>query len=274
MNATNIIDNLNQISEKVFKFVEKEIYELLDKIVTIDLQIFNKEPLKLFFSKGIADSFIIIANALLIINIIYYIISILISMYNGKSVDNVNKFILKTISIGIIINYSYFICEEIIDCINNVTITIDYVSKHILNKELKFVNLREIIINIENFLKNDLISLNGLIKGMISFGSISIFIQFSIRYVKIIFLIIISPFAFLSMGHEITYGFFKMWIKLFFGNILIQIIVKLLLFIPIMCQSYNDNLYKVILVGVIHIIYRLNSFSQELFAKLGEKVNH
>ena len=46
MNAQNILDNLNVISEKLFKSVEEQVYKVLDDILVIGPNILNDEPLK------------------------------------------------------------------------------------------------------------------------------------------------------------------------------------------------------------------------------------
>ena len=46
MNVENILDNLNLISEKLFKSVEEQVYKVLDELVIIGPEILNQEPLK------------------------------------------------------------------------------------------------------------------------------------------------------------------------------------------------------------------------------------
>ena len=122
-------------------------------------------------------------------------------------------------------------------------------------------------------LKSDILSLNGIIKGIISFGSISILINFSIRYVTVIFLITISPFAFVSLGSELTIGVFKVWFKTLFVTLMIQVVIKFIIFIPLLYKDINSMTYKIILVGSIYIVYKINGFTKELFSKISSDVN-
>ena len=109
---------------------------------------------------------------------------------------------------------------------------------------------------------------NGIIKGIISFGSISILINFAIRYVTIIFLFIISPFAFICLSNELTIGIFRTWFKTLFVSLMTQIIVKFIIFIPLLYKDINSMTYKIILVGIIYIIYKINGFTKEIFMKI------
>ena len=268
MNAENILDNLNLISEKLFKSVEEQIYKVLDELVVIGPNILNQEPLKNICYSNKINGIIIIANSLILFYIIYFIFNQLINLYNGKVVENVYKFIIKTVIIGIVVNYSYYICEELLNLFELLSECVELFCREITNKEITFVNLKEVIVNIEDFLDNDLLSLNGLIKGMVSFGSVSILINFSIRYVTVIFLILISPFAFISLSSNVTNGIFKSWGKLLIVNLLVQIIVKFIMIIPIVYKNTSSIMYKIILVGSIYLIYKINAFTKEFFVKI------
>lgn len=268
MNAEDILDNVNLISEKIFKSVEGQVYKVLDELVVVGPDLLKVEPLKNICYTDKINGVIIIANSLILFYAIYFVFNQIINLYNGNNVENIYKFIIKFILIGIVVNFSYYICEEILNFLKLLTDSIDLFCKELTDVKVSFTSLKEIIINIEDFLNNDLLSLNGLIKGMVSFGSVSILINFSIRYVTIIFLILISPFAFISLTSEITSGIFKSWGKLLVINLLVQIIVKLIIIIPIMYKSTNTVMYKIILVGSIYLIYKINTFMKEIFIKI------
>ena len=140
-------------------------------------------------------------------------------------------------------------------------------------KEHKKVTSNVSIINIENIINTDLVSLDGIIKGIISFGSVSILISFSVRYVTVIFLIIISPLAFVCLSSNLTSGIFNMWVKMLIVNLTVQIGIKLLIFIPLAYKNQNDIIYKIILVGTISLIYKFNIFIKELLARISNENN-
>lgn len=137
-----------------------------------------------------------------------------------------------------------------------------------MGKAISFEGLKETILKIDDLMKADMLSLDGIIKGVISFGSISILISFAIRYVTIVFLVIISPFAFASLSSELTSGIFKTWIKTFFVTLMVQVVIKFIIFIPLLYKNKNSMLYKIILVGSIYIIYKINNFTKEIFSKI------
>lgn len=268
MNTQNILDNVNFISEKLFKSVEEQVYKVLDELLVIGPNILKEEPLKNICYIDKLNGIIVIANSLILFYIIYFVFNQVVNLYDNKSVSNVYKFIIKMVLIGIVVNFSYYICEEILNFFYLLSDSVDLFCADITDIKICFTSLKEVIINIEDFLDNDLLSLNGIIKGMVSFGSISILINFSIRYVTIIFLILVSPFAFISLSSSITSGIFKSWGKLLIINLLVQIIVKLIIIIPIVYKNTNTIMYKIILVGSIYLIYKVNSFTKEIFIKI------
>jgi hypothetical protein len=274
METTDILNSLNIISEKLFKSVEGQVYEVLDKIVIIGPEILTSQPLKNIFFENKINGIIIISNALLLFYFIYYIFTQLISLYNGDRAENIYIFILKMIFVTVMVNNSYFLCEQILDITQGLTEGISIFTDDLAKQEVTFKNLKENILSIKDFAKSELLSLDGLIKGVISFGAVSILLNFSIRYVTLIFLFIISPFAFVTLGSNITSGIFKSWFKILIVSLLTQIVVKLVLLIPIMYKDVDNIMYKIILVGSIYILYRINNFTKELFVKISSETKN
>ena len=272
MNAQDIINSLNSVSEKLFKSIESEVYTYIDKLVGITPDIFKDEPLKKIFSQDSVNSIILIANSFVLFYIIFFVIQKLISMYNGEKSQNVYGFIIKLIIVGALVNSSFLICKEIINLTSLLSNCIDGLIQDVCGKSATFENLKESILKIEDLAKSDVLSLNGVIKGVISFGSISILINFGIRYVTIIFLIITSPFAFVTLSSESTVGIFKTWIKSFFVSLMTQIVVKIVIFIPLLYKKTNSMMYKIILVGSIYIIYKINNFTKQIFVKISSEM--
>ena len=268
MNAQDIINSLNSVSEKLFKSIESEVFTYLDKLVGITPDIFKEEPLKKILSQDSFNSIILIANSFVLFYIVFFVIQKLISMYNGEKSQSVYGFVIKLIIVGALVNSSFLICKEIINLTSLLSNCIDGLIQDVCGKSATFENLKESILKIEDLTKSDVLSLNGVIKGVISFGSISILINFGIRYVTIIFLIITSPFAFVTLSSESTVGIFKTWMKSFFFFFLTQIVVKIVIFIPLLYKKTNSMMYKIILVGSIYIIYKINNFTKQIFVKI------
>lgn len=271
MNVNDILNSLNIISEKLFKSVEKEVYITLDKIIDIGPNILKIEPLKSVLFENKINGIIIIANSLMMFYITYYICSQIISLYNGNKAENIYIFIVKIIIISLIINNSYFIIELILDLFDKITYSINLYCSDVCGMDLTFNNLKEKILSIKDFMKNDFLTLDGLIKGVISFGAVTVLINFSIRYVTIIFLIIIFPLVITTLSSNITIGIFKSYFKILITSLTTQIIIKLILLIPLIYKDVNSIMFKVILVGSIYIIYKINMFIKDLLVKMSEE---
>lgn len=273
MEANDIITNLNYLLEKVFKSIEGEIFKTLDKLTIIGPEILKEEPLKNIVFENKVNGLVIIANTLILFFVIYYVFKQLIGIYNGNKIESIYVFIIRIIIVCIIVNFSYYICEEILNIFGILGESIDTYASDLINRKVTFENLKDSIINIENIINTDLVSLDGIIKGIISFGSVSILISFSVRYVTVIFLIIISPLAFVCLSSNLTSGIFNMWVKMLIVNLTLQIGIKLLIFIPLAYKNQNDIIYKIILVGTISLIYKLNIFIKELLARISNENN-
>lgn len=273
MEANDIITNLNYLLEKVFKSIEGEIFKTLDKLTIIGPEILKEEPLKNIVFENKVNGLVIIANTLILFFVIYYVFKQLIGIYNGNKIESIYVFIIRIIIVCIIVNFSYYICKEILNIFGILGESIDTYASDVINKKVTFENLKDSIINIENIINTDLVSLDGIIKGIISFGSVSILISFSVRYVTVIFLIIISPLAFVCLSSNLTSGIFNMWVKMLIVNLTVQIGIKLLIFIPLAYKNQNDIIYKIILVGTISLIYKFNIFIKELLARISNENN-
>ena len=183
MEANDIITNLNYLLEKVFKSIEGEIFKTLDKLTIIGPEILKEEPLKNIVFENKVNGLVIIANTLILFFVIYYVFKQLIGIYNGNKIESIYVFIIRIIIVCIIVNFSYYICEEILNIFGILGESIDTYASDLINRKVTFENLKDSIINIENIINTDLVSLDGIIKGIISFGSVSILISFSVRYV-------------------------------------------------------------------------------------------
>lgn len=273
MGEQNIISNLNLLSDKIFKILEKEVYTTLDNIINITPDILNKEPLKTIFTKEETNGVILIANALILFYILHFIISQIISIYNGKNIENIYQFIIKIIIIGILVNNSYFICELILKVFNGLSNAIDIFCKNFIDKDITFSVLKENIYKLKDIDKSDLISIEGLIKSTLSLSSVSILITLSIRYVTVILLLLISPIAIICLCSNITSGFSKIWFKTLFINLSMQIFIKLVILIPIVYKDTKSSMYKVILLGSLYLLYKINSFISSIFSKISDRKN-
>lgn len=264
MNSEDILNNLNIVGEKLFKSVESQVYTTLDNILNISADIFKVEPLKTLTSGGNLNGIVLISNALIIFYVVYFVLLQFINSYNGNEIKNPYKYIFKLIIVAILVNNSYFICKEILNVFDGVNESINLFGKELVGSNLSFESLKMKIMEIDKYLSNDLVSLNGVIKTAISFGSLTVLLNLSVRYVTLILLILISPLAILTLSSNLSSGIFFTWLKSFIINLVVQIFVKLIFIIPLIYKDVDDIIYKIILVGSIYLIYRINSFVKEI----------
>lgn len=268
MDVNNIISSISILSEKIFKSVEGEIYELLDKIILIGPNLLKDKPLnKIFFPSGV-NAIIVVANSLIIFYATYYMLTRIISMYNGNAVESVYKFVIKLVIITLLVNNSYSICVEILNFNEVLNEAVDKACENITKKEVSFKNLKEEITSIDDLKKDTDISIETIIKNMLSLMSISLLITFAVRYVTIIVLVILAPFAFVCLTSNITRGISKSIGKMFFTNLLFQLFIKLLLVLPIVFTDKTTIMYKVVLIGTMYMLYKANSFVREISATI------
>ena len=97
MDAQNIINSLNTVSQKLFKSLDDEIFEKMDDLVNVNSDLFNKSPLKDVFFQDKTNALIIIANSLILFYVIYFVFLKLISIYNGNKSQSIYMFVIKLI---------------------------------------------------------------------------------------------------------------------------------------------------------------------------------
>ncbi len=273
MVTENIINSINIVVEKIYKSVEGQVYELLDKIAIITPEILEKEPLSKIYGKDGNSIFIIICTALITFYCVCYMFSRLISMYNGKKAEGIYKFILKLIVAIVLMQSSLFIVETVLNINSIVTSAVNAAGKEITGEEISFESLKEKITDLDKYMKQDFISLDGMIKSFIAFGAVTLLINFSVRYVTIIFIIIIAPFGIVFIASHITVGISKAWIKLFITSIVTQIIVQIILIIPLSFKNINTVIFRIVLVGTIYLLYRLNNFVKDILGNITDASN-
>lgn len=266
MDVNNILNSINVIAEKLFKSVEGEVYDLLDKLFNIYPSILEEQPLKKLLKDDLNENVVLLLSSLVILFVIMYLITRMISMYNGSEQENIFRFMLR-VGIAVIISTSSFYVIETVLTINSMfTDIILSIGEDITKEKICFVSLREIISDLESFMSSDFLSLDGMIKGIVSFGATSLLLTLIIRYVTIIILIIIAPFAFMLSSSDATYSLFFSWCKTFLINLLMQHVIAVILIIPLALKKTDETMYKVILTGSIYLLYKISNFSKELLS--------
>lgn len=163
-------------------------------------------------------------------------------------------------------NFSYFVLEQFINIIYYITEAIKNIGENIVHKQICFSELIKSI-NPGISLKTPIInvfSVDGILKNMLSFSLLNLLFSYSLRYIYIKIICLLSPFAILSLSLKNTSWFFKNWLKNLFSLFFIQIIVSLTLII-IFSTNYSDSSFfaKFIYMGGILALIKINSFVRE-----------
>lgn len=262
----NLLNSINIVLEKIYKSVEGNVYGLLDKLLNISPKILKEEPLKHIFKDE--NGIVFVATSLILFYIVQYIIMKLIAMYNGRSPENIFKFILRIIITVVVASNSYFLCELVLDINDTFTNIISSLGENISKHEITFEGFGETVTDLERYMSSDNLGIDGLIKGFVSFGAVTLLINYAVRYVTIIFCILVMPFAIMFSITDTTRGVFESWIKICIVNLSQQWIVKLLLIIPLSFKEIDTDAFKIIVIGTIYLLYKINVFSKEFLGNI------
>lgn len=268
-----IIETLNKLFSGLFSSIDNSIYSMLDHITFISENIFEDKLLKSILNPF--SGIIIIANSLLVGFVIYYCFRLMLSYYSGNGIEKPNQFLVKAIICAICINYSLFFCTKIIKINNLISDSFCQLGYNICKKEISFNTLileTNNFINLEN--NFNIFSFNGLLKSSISIGMINLLFSYSIRYILIKILILLSPFAILSLIMQATSWVFKIWLRTFISLLLLQSFVALILLIIFMINiSVTDILSQISYISALFILSKANSYIKEIFGGVSTDFN-
>lgn len=169
--ATNtILSTINELFSSMFSSIDGSIYKALDEIAFINTDILNSTYLEKIFGTSSSSGILLIANALLIGFILYFSVRHLLSSLAIVEAQNPYHFIIKLIFIGIFMNSSFFLCEQIINLNSLLSLAIRDVGGNFLHTEICFSKLidisNSIILVEENF--SNVFSIDGIIKTIVS----------------------------------------------------------------------------------------------------------
>ena len=271
-----VINTINTIFRDLFKSIDANLFKILDDLTFINSNILHDKYFEKIFGSSATNGILLIANSLLIGYILYYSVKYLSSSFTFSRVENPIQFIFKLIIFGIAMNSSYFILQQILDINFNICGAIKSIGEDLFRQNIGFSNLIESINSNLKIAEDNLniFSVDGIIKGTTTISLINLVTVYAVRYVIIKLLILISPFAILSLCLENTSFFFRLWIRNLFSMLFIQILVALILLI-IFSVDYNSNdlMTKFIYIGGIHCLLKVNTFVREFMMGTGISTN-
>ena len=219
-----ILDTINSIFGNLFSSIDNSMYGILDDLAFIDSDILKNSFFERIFGTSSTNGLLLIANSLFIAFALYYCFKLLYSNFVSIQIESPYQFIFKLLIFGLCINFSYFICEKLIDINSLISSSIREVGENIFGKSISFSsfiqNLNSIISVEENSF--NLFSFDGLIKSFISISLFNLLFSYALRYVMIKVFVLLAPFALLTLLNNSTSWFFRTWFRTVLSLLLIQ----------------------------------------------------
>lgn len=273
---SSIIENsINEMFYKIFSSIDNSLYSVLDDFTFIDSDILNDQYFIDILGSTPKAGILLIANALIFGYLLYYAFKLILSYLGVTQVERPTQFLLKIIIYSICINFSFFICDEIIYLISIISSSIRQVGEKLFNTKICFstiITRLNSVISINESL--NIFSLDGIIKSLVSVGLLNLVITYAVRYVLIKVFVLISPFAVLSMCNKNTSILFNSWIKSFLSLMLVQVFVSIILLLIFSLNFSSNNIFsKFILIGAIFILIKANNYIREMLGGISSDVN-
>lgn len=246
--------------------VNENLYTYLDDLVFIDGRI--TKSITFAIGGGPTTGINLICNALIYGILLYYAISYLLSHITFSKVESPVQFIFKLLLCALALNTSEYICSGLIFICSHIAEMIRELGNYFFRFDVSFASFLKDVLPADYFTSNSfsLFSFDGVLRTAISFGFLNLAISYAIRYIMLKVLMIISPFAILSLATTKTSTFFKSWFKHFISLLLLQILVAIILLV---CFVISDNDLKflpdqILHLGMIYTLFKANSFMKEL----------
>ena len=274
--TTSIIETINSIFETLFSSIDTTIYSVLDELTFIDKNILNNSIFQKIFGSTGNNGLLVIANSLLVGFSLYYAIRLIYSYYMNLQIERPYQFIFKLLIFGIVMNCSYFICNQFIQINSFISDAIRTVGSNIFGHDISFSEL----INKLNYLsikenEFNIFSFDGLIKSFISINLFNLIFSYSLRYILVKVFILITPFAILSLINESTSWFFKTWLRTVLSLLFQQSLVSIILLIIFSFNfSSNNIISQLMCIGGIYALVRANSYIRSLIGGISTDVSN
>ena len=269
-----ISSTINEMFYKIFSSIDNSIYAVLDDFTFIDQDVLGDKYFLDIFGFSSKEGILLVANALILGYLIYYAFKLLLSHFGVTQVEQPSRFIFKFILSAICINFSAFICDEIIYIVSLISNTIRNIGENLFNTQICFSQLITKLNSVISVNQNiDVFSLDGILKSLISIGLLNLVITYAVRYVLIKIFVLISPFAFLSVCNKSTSILFNSWLKSFLSLLLVQVFVAIILLLIFALDFSSNNMFsRFILIGAILILIKANNYVKEMLGGIGSDV--
>ncbi len=266
-----IIQTINQIFSNMFSSIDNNLYNNLDNLVFIKTDILNSSIFKNLLGANTLTGLVYLANAMLVGILIYYIVRYFYSNFVDVNIEQPHQFFFKLLIFAFAVNGCYLILEQIININYFISSAIQELGKKSTGLDITFSQL---LINTNKFIGNDVSSINflsfdGILKSFISVGLIGLSLNYSLRFILLQVLILFTPFAVLSLMTYSTSWIFQAWSKSFFSLLIVQIFVPLVIIVIFNIDPSN----KVLFVGGIYVLSKINSYVREIFGGISSEIS-
>ena len=256
----------------MFSSIDNHIYANLDTFTFINNDILKNSIFEKLLGANGKTGILYLSDALLLGIIIYYAIRYSYSSFSGSNVEKPTQFVFKIIILGILINSSYFISDQLLQLNFLISSSIQEIGEGIIGKQISFSNLIKELNSVISIGSNsfDLFSFDGIIKGFISVGLLNLLFSYSLRYVMVQVFVLLTPLIFLSLMNSSTYWIFKSWFKAFLALLLLQSFISIILIVMLSFSTSN----KILLIGAIYSLIRANTYMKEIFGGINIEVSN
>ena len=264
-----IIQTINQIFSTMFSSIDNTLYTNLDNLVFINKDILNGSIFKSLLGANTLSGLVYLADAMLAGILIYYVIRYFYSNFVDVRIEEPHQFFFKLLIFAFAINGCYLILEQIININYFLSSSIQELGKSTTGMDISFSQL---LLNTNKFIGNDISSINfmsfdGILKSFISVGLIGLALNYSLRFILLQVLILFAPFAILSLMTYSTSWIFQAWSKAFLSLLIVQIFVPIVIIIIFNIDPSN----KVLFVGGIYVMSKINSYVREIFGGISSE---
>lgn len=273
--VTSLLESINSVFSSLISSINNNIYTVLDDLLFINLNIFDKSSLVKLLAPGTSSGIVSICNGLVAGFVLYYALSLLLSHLTFSQVQRPSSFIFKLVLCIVAVNGCFELCLSAIFVNSCITTMIRRVGENLFNTSICFTTLiQNLNANLYTETAFNLFTFNGLIKAFISIGFVNLAISYSLRYIMVRVFILLCPFAILSLSVDKFSWIFKCWCKIFLSLLFLQILVALILLITFSLDyNPNDFFSQLLYIGSIYSLIKANSFMRELMGGLTTDVN-
>lgn len=277
INVTEIIlETINTLFSNLFSSIDNNLYPILDDLSFIDTTILKANYLEELLGTSAQDGILLVCNSLLIGFILYYSLSSFLSYLTLSIPQHPLQFIFRLIIFTILMNFSFFFCEQLISLNSFISSSIRNLGETLFHKNVCFSSLIEELNSIISIGKNsfNIFSMDGLIKGFISFGLFNLIFSYSLRYVLLKVFILLSPFAIITLVLDKSTWFFRSWLRSFLSLLLLQDFISIILLITFSIDYTDDTLSKLLYIGAIYALIKANSLVQQLIGGISTNIQN